>query len=141
MNLPRNSFDRLVEDAIASLPDPFAHWIDEVPIIVEDAPHPGDKRVQHALGFYQGDTLFGRLENSGHLPARIVLFRQPLMAACRTRQQLAEEIRKTLFHELGHHAGMDEDQLDALGYGPLDAPEEHDIQWDLDDHDDPPKNT
>jgi predicted Zn-dependent protease with MMP-like domain len=136
MQLSRNDFDRLVEDAIASLPDEFAHWIDEVPIIVEDAPRPGDKRVQHALGFYQGQTLFGRLENSGQLPARIVLFREPLMHACRTREQLAEEIRKTLLHELGHHAGMDEDQLDALGYGPLEEDLEDDIRWDFVDDDD-----
>jgi predicted Zn-dependent protease with MMP-like domain len=138
MHLPRNAFDRLVEDAIASLPDQFAQWIDEVPIIVEDAPAPGDKRVQNALGFYQGDTLFGRLENSGHLPARIVLYREHLMHACRTREQLAEEIRKTLLHELGHHAGMDEEQLDALGYGPLADEPEDDIEWDLDEEEDAP---
>jgi hypothetical protein len=63
------------------------------------------------------------------------------MHACHTREQLAEEIRKTLLHELGHHAGMDEEQLDALGYGPLDGPDEDDIRWDLDDDDHPPKST
>src|SRR4051794_29634095 len=107
MHLSRNSFDRLVEAAIDSLPEQFAHWIDEVPIIVEDAPAPTDKHVQDALGFYQGDTLFGRLESSGHLPPRIVLYRNHLMDSCDTREQLADEIRKTLLHELGHHAGMD----------------------------------
>jgi predicted Zn-dependent protease with MMP-like domain len=136
MRISRNSFDRLVEAAIASLPEEFAQWIDEVPIIVEDSAGPADKHVADALGFYQGDTLLGRLENSGHLPPRIVLFRRNLMDACRSREQLGEEIRKTLVHELGHHAGMDEDELEALGYGPLVDDEE--IEWDVEDDEEGP---
>ncbi|MCL2648154.1 MAG: metallopeptidase family protein [Phycisphaerales bacterium] len=129
MKISRNKFDKLVEDAIASLPDEFAHWIDEVPIIVEDAPCRSDKDIQDALGFYQGPSLLGRLENSGHLPPRILLYRNLLMDACDSLDELAEEIRKTLLHELGHHAGMDEEQLDQLGYGSLD---DDSIDWDVD---------
>jgi len=60
------------------------------------------------------------------------LYREPLMAACDTPEQLEEEIRRTLLHELGHHAGLDEEALDRLGFGALDEDEE-DIEWDVDD--------
>jgi len=133
MHLSRKSFDRLVEAAIASLPEEFAQWIDRVPIIVEDNP-PKNNQI---LGFYQGIALPDQEFNSGSLPPRILLFRRPLMHACSSREQLAEEIRKTLLHELGHHAGMTEQQLDQLGYGPLTDPQDphSEIDWDLDKDD------
>ena len=129
MHISRNSFDRLVEQAIAALPPQYAQWLDQLPIIVEDHP---PKSHPNTLGLYQGIPLPDQEQNSGHLPSRILLFRQPLMQACHSQPQLAEEIRKTLLHELGHHTGMNEVQLDHLGYGPLEDPEDE-IQWDLDD--------
>jgi predicted Zn-dependent protease with MMP-like domain len=48
-----------------------------------------------------------------------MIYRIPLMEACETLEQLAEEVRKTLIHELGHYAGMTEEQLEELGYGSL----------------------
>jgi len=63
------------------------------------------------------------------MPARVMLYRIPLMNACQTREQLEEEIRRTLLHELGHHAGMDEDDLDRHGVG--DMEEENDVEWDV----------
>ena len=135
MHLSRTSFDQLVEAAIASLPQDYARWLDEVPIIVEDRPSPADLAgiddgdPDEPLGLYIGNALD---ETSGTLPPRVMLYRIPLMEACTSREHLAGEIRKTLLHELGHHAGMDEDQLDRLGYGPLEEPDD-DIDWDLDD--------
>jgi predicted Zn-dependent protease with MMP-like domain len=135
MHLTRKAFDRLVEDAIAGLPDEFAQWLDEVPVIVEDRPGKGDPLPGGAdedapVGLYVGR---GRdeLPASGDLPPRIMIYREPLMAACGTREQLAEEIRKTLVHELGHYAGMDEDELDARGYGPVEGDDE--IEWDVEE--------
>jgi len=142
MHISRNAFDRLVEQAIAELPPDFAQWLDEVPVIVEDRPAKADadalpreedeEESDAPLGLYVGNDLYeGR--PSGELPPRVMIYRQPLMEACATREELAEEIRKTLLHELGHYAGMDEDQLDALGYGPL---EEGSIDWDVEDEND-----
>jgi predicted Zn-dependent protease with MMP-like domain len=131
MHLSRNTFDRLVEAAIGSLPEEFARWIDRVPIIVEDRPQKGQE--EEPLGEYHGPLRPVETEDdSGQLPPRIMLYREPLMDACDTREQLAEEIRKTLLHELGHHAGMDEEELDALGYGPIDE-QDDDIEWEIDD--------
>jgi predicted Zn-dependent protease with MMP-like domain len=130
MRISRKKFDSLVERAIAMLPEEFARWIDEVPIIVEDAPRPLNRDEEDALGLYQGGSLLERLEDSGQLPPRILLFRRPLMDNCDTLPALAEEIRKTLLHELGHHAGMNEEDLEHLGYGP---PENDHIEWNVDE--------
>ena len=136
MKISRNKFDKLVEAAITALPTEFARWLDEVPIIVEDAPRRSEKDIQDALGIYDGPSLLGRYESSGHLPPRIVLYRNHLMEACDSLDELAEEIRITLLHELGHHAGMDEDDLDRLGYGAIEEEDEggdDSIDWDIDD--------
>jgi len=131
MRISRNKFDKLVEEAIAGLPVEFARWIDEVPIIVEDAPRRSDKDIQDALGVYEGHSLLSRYDNSGHLPPRIILYRDHLMEVCDSMEELAQEIKKTLLHELGHHTGLDEDDLDRLGYGSIE--DDGSIDWDIDD--------
>src|SRR6478609_1890070 len=102
MIITRKAFDRLVEEAIAALPAEFAQWIEEVPIIVEDRPGKTDaealprdeeaKETDAPLGLYVGNDLHdGR--NSGDLPPRVMIYREPLVEACATREELAEEIR------------------------------------------------
>lgn len=140
IRLTRKAFDRIVEAAIAALPEEYARWLDEVPVIVEDRPGKADadavkdpdEEESGPLGMYVGPDL-EEGPVSGELPPRVMIYRQPLMDACTSRDELEQEIRKTLLHELGHYAGMDEDQLDALGYGPMEEQEE--IDWDLDDQD------
>ena len=143
MHITRKKFDHLLVQAIASLPEQFARWIDEIPIIVEDRPPKKSRgEAKDVVAFYQGVSLPNKEADSGHLPPRIVIYRRPLMQACHSLDSLAEEIRKTLLHELGHHAGMDEEQLDKLGYGPLkdDENDENDdqnddkIDWDIDEN-------
>ena len=135
MRISRKSFDRIVEEAIAELPEDFAQWLEEVPVIVEDRPGKSDQAEdsddEEAVGLYTGHSRAERsVEHSGDLPPRIMIYRIPLMDACETREQLSEEIRKTLLHELGHHAGLDEEALDRLGYGDM---EEEEIEWDVED--------
>jgi predicted Zn-dependent protease with MMP-like domain len=135
IRISRKAFDRLVEEAIASLPEEYAQWIDEVPVIVEDQPGKTDQGVVDdeggPVGMFVGPAL-GDERASGDLPPRVMIYRQPLMEACATQEELAEEIRKTLLHELGHYAGLDEVDLDRLGYGDLeeDEPLERDMQED-----------
>ena len=133
MHVSRKAFDQLVEAAIASLPRRYARWLGEVAVIVEDRPDPADIRDDEAsedepLGLYYGTS---QLDHDGELPARVMLYRVPLMEACSSREELADEIRKTLLHELGHHAGLDEDDLDEHGVGP--TADDDDIEFDVDD--------
>src|SRR5881394_383104 len=107
MQISRDEFDRLVEAAIAALPGEYAQWLEEVPVIVEDRPSAADLKGLPEAAEDEGDPVgmyFGGGSGVGELPPRVMLYREPLMAACETAEQLEEEIRRTLLHELGHHA-------------------------------------
>ena len=124
----------MVETAIEALPGEYAQWLDEVPIIVEDRPTAVDLKGLPEAGEDEGDPVgmyIGRGAGLGELPPRVMVYREPLMEACGTREELAEEIRRTILHELGHHAGLDEEALEELGFGGLEEDEE--IEWDVED--------
>ena len=116
--------DQMVAEAIADLPADFRAALDVVPVRVFDRPTSGQLRSlgleedELLLGLYEGVPLTERSVNDGpRVPDQISLFREDLEDACDSIEQLKEEVRITLFHELGHYFGFDEDQLDNLGYG------------------------
>jgi predicted Zn-dependent protease with MMP-like domain len=121
MKITRRKFDAMLEDAIAALPEKFARWLDEVPVIVDDDP-PADQGDQDdeegtTLGLFDGLEITGRsAEDDVRHPDQIFIYRRPLIDMCDSEEQLAAEIRKTLLHELGHYAGFDEDDLEDMGY-------------------------
>ena len=70
------------------------------------------------LGLYTGRPLTRRsVEDSGVMPDSILIFQYNIELVCNSRAELVDEVRKTVLHEIGHHFGMNEDDLDALGYG------------------------
>jgi predicted Zn-dependent protease with MMP-like domain len=111
----RKTFEGLVGDAIDLVPERFAEALDEVGIVVEERA-PG--HMGSLYGLYHGVPR-DRPEGSGwgELPPIISIYMWPLMAHCVDEAELVEQVRITVLHELGHHLGMDEDDLDALGYG------------------------
>lgn len=124
MYVSRKKFDALFEQALAELPEKFARWLEEVPVILEDEP-PEDLLEEigvdedgELLGSYHGVALTRRsVEDTARVPDQIYIFRRPLIEMCEDEGELAAEIRKTLLHELGHYAGFDEDDLEEMGYG------------------------
>ena len=149
----RDRFDRLLQDVIDGLPPGVRALLDEIPVIVLDAPTPAmlsDLRREGTLepdadgsdlcGLHTGVALTERsLEfEGGRLPDQVHLFRRGIISLALDEQAAAawlngseadaatdtsadeevyEEIRITLLHELGHHFGLDEDDLEDLGYG------------------------
>lgn len=115
----RDRFDRLVEDALSSLPRDLLAYLDNVQITVEDVPPaaPAGGEDELLLGLYQGIPRTERGFEGGWLPDRITLFRRPLEARARNRQDLASVVRDTVVHEIAHHFGIDDDRLDELGWG------------------------
>jgi predicted Zn-dependent protease with MMP-like domain len=108
-------FEALVDRALDSIPDEIAVLVQNVVVLVEDDAPPEDP---HLLGLYDGVALTERESNyGGQLPDRILIFRKPLLAMCRDRDELIEEIGITVVHEVAHHFGIDDDRLHALGYG------------------------
>ena len=112
-------FERLVDDALSSLPPELLGYLDNVQLTVEDVPpaDPTGGGEQVLLGLYQGVPRTERELGAVFLPDRITLFRRPLEAQARNRQELAEAVRDTVVHEIAHHFGIDDDRLDELGWG------------------------
>ena len=116
-------FDRAVEQALAEVPPEFKPYLENVLIEVVDRPTPQlmhDEDVpDDILGLYVGCPVGEKTLDTGFdqvLPDRILIFRNNLRDMCTSRDELIEEIRITVLHEIGHHLGLDEEQLDDLGY-------------------------
>ncbi len=122
-HLRHRRFDELVDRALASIPMPFATALDEIAIVIADDPSP-DQRRENELG--PDDTLYGLYEGVPRTewsadwiatPNRITLFRLPLEEDFPDPEDLADEVRITVLHELAHHLGIDDDRLTDLGVG------------------------
>jgi predicted Zn-dependent protease with MMP-like domain/Flp pilus assembly protein TadD len=118
--LSPEAFDRAVEEALAALPEHAKPHLANV--IVTAQPLPSDEDVAEGLspgilGVFQGTPLDERLDTHAghHETARIVLFQKNLERFARTRDELLEEIRITVLHEVGHLLGLDEDELAERG--------------------------
>jgi predicted Zn-dependent protease with MMP-like domain len=116
-------FDELVDEALATIPMPFAAALDEVAIVIADEPTPEQLR---ANGLPDDDTLYGIYEGVARteygadwiaLPNTITLFRLPLEADFADPDDLADEVWITVVHELAHHLGIDDERLHELGVG------------------------
>ena len=117
-------FEQLVERALAELPPRFAEFLEEVPL--EIRARPTTKQLKSVgldedhllLGLYDGLPLTQRsAEHSGVRPPVIYIFKEDIELASRSERELVEHVRTTVLHEIGHHFGMSEDDLDELGYG------------------------
>lgn len=104
-------FDEAVDEALAELPEEFERHLENVEIAIEEVPDPAllkEGLEFDLLGLYQGATI--QSEGWG-LPDRILLFQRNLENISPSREILLEEIRDTVYHEVAHHMGMDEDAV------------------------------
>jgi predicted Zn-dependent protease with MMP-like domain len=112
--MSREDFELAVADALDSVPEDLARQMRNVVILVEDEPPAGAR----LLGLYEGTPLTGRGDGwAGSLPDRITIFRNPILASCHTTQQVVDEVRITVVHEIAHHFGIGEARLHELGWG------------------------
>lgn len=118
--LSADSFDRLVDTAVTTLPGPLLERLDNVEVTVEDVPPPDaleDGREIVLLGLYQGVPQTERSWGEPMLPDRITIYRRPLELRAVDRSHLADLVRETVVHEIAHHFGIDDDRLDEMGWG------------------------
>src|ERR687898_1170120 len=115
IDVPVEGFEELGGEALDSVPDELARYMDNVAVLVEDG-------VRHGrlLGLYEGVPLTKRGEWYGTgaltLPDRVTIFRLPICLRCRTEQDVVEQVRVTVIHEIAHHFGIDDARLDELGW-------------------------
>ena len=122
MGMKRDKFKRLVGQAIAELPEEFRRRLENVIVIVEDRPSqdllermevPPEDTL---FGLYEGTPLTERGFDAPLYPDRIWIFQQPIEEECDTEDEIREEIKTTIVHEVAHFFGLDDDYLEDLGY-------------------------
>ena len=107
------TFDETVAAALDELPAELAAGLRNVAVVVEDR----NEDDPDLYGLFEGIPLTEGGPDAGFLPNRIAIYRLPLQEDFDDPNELRDEIRITVLHELGHYFGLDEDRLDDLGYG------------------------
>lgn len=111
--LSADSFEIEVQRALDLVPSELSALVDNLAVFIEDR-HPEEPDL---LGLYEGLPL---TERDGYglmdLPDRVTLFRLPLCEMCSSADELVDEIRVTVVHEIAHHFGIDDDRLEELGW-------------------------
>ena len=117
----RELFEELVEKAVDSLPAEFAERLDNVAIVVGDAPTRAQLHKSNVpsgnilLGLYEGIPITGRGQNYDMvLPDKITIFQRPIEAICGTEDEIIAQVRHTVLHEIAHHFGISDARLDEI---------------------------
>lgn len=113
------AFAKLVQQAIADLPTPYAKLMESIAVVIEDEP---PKEVledleleseDDLLGLYQGQSLAADsfFRPGGEAPPQISIYRGPILRLCESPEEVVQEVYDTVVHELGHHVGLDDDDM------------------------------
>jgi predicted Zn-dependent protease with MMP-like domain len=120
--MDRKRFELLVHEAIEELPDEFRNKLENVAVIIEDRPSAEllermDVMPEDTLfGLYEGTPLTERGFEAPLFPDRIWIFQMPIEDESDSEEDIKEEIKITVVHEVAHFFGMDDDYLEELGY-------------------------
>lgn len=105
-------FEEMVGEALDGLPPRLGRLMRNVAVTVDN-----DSRDRRLLGLYEGVPLTSRTSHySAVMPDRITIFRHAICAICSTEDEVVEQVRRTVIHEVGHHFGIDDDRLHELGW-------------------------
>ena len=119
--MDRKRFEEIVTGSVESLPEWFAEKLENIAVIVEDEPPPG---ILRKMGIPRGKTLFGLyqgvpLDKRGFyygnvLPDRVSIYMGPIIRNCVDDKEVAETVRETVIHEIGHYFGLTDEELEIL---------------------------
>lgn len=115
----REDFERLVENALETLPKEYVRYFTNITILIEDQPNSEEsrrlqKRGGLLLGLFTGvpyPRKGGFFEIPYPLPDKIILFQKNIETICSSEKELVDQIQKTLIHEVGHYFGLSEEDL------------------------------
>ncbi len=119
--MERARFERLVRQALDELPGEISSRMENVDVVVEEAPSrdqligSGLDEDESLLGLYEGIPLPDRYDYNLVLPDKITLFKATIESVCPSDEDVVREVRDTVVHEVAHHFGIGDDELDALG--------------------------
>ena len=121
--MKKERFEALVAEAVETLPEEFSQKMENIDVVVEDAPtlaqlrRSGLGKNMTLLGLYEGVPLTQRTSNYGLVPPdKITIFQKTIEEACNTKDEIdiKEEIRKTVIHEIAHHFGIGDARLQQI---------------------------
>ena len=95
-------FEAAAQAAVDSIPEEFRPYLDNTVFVIEESSAEG------LMGLYEGATALAAGEG---MPERITLYKRAHEEVATTMEELVEEVQRTILHEVGHHFGMDEDDL------------------------------
>jgi len=105
-------FEEMVEAALDGLPERLGRLMSNVAVMVQHEPGPPG-----LLGLYEGIPLTSRTTGyAGVLPDRITIYRLAICAVCQTEDDVIDQVRRTVVHEVGHHFGISDARLSELGW-------------------------
>lgn len=117
------AFERLVNEALDELPQEFRKKLENVAVIVKDRP---SRALLRSMEIPPNETLFGLYEGTPLTergfyetplhPDRIFIFQEPIEEACETEDEMKEEVKTTVMHEIAHFFGFEDDDLEDRGY-------------------------
>jgi predicted Zn-dependent protease with MMP-like domain len=118
-HISSEAFARLVRQAIRDLPPPYARLMETIAVVIEEEPPREvlkDLEIDSAddlLGLYQGESLSDNsfFKPGGTPPAQISIYRGPILRLCETPEEVVREVYDTVLHELGHHVGLQDDEM------------------------------
>jgi len=119
LSVSGEEFERLVRQAVDGLPDRYRLLLKNVAVVVEAEPARDvleDLELESEddlLGLYSGTAVGSEsfFDPGGHLPAKISIYRGPILRLCRTTEEVIQEVRDTVVHEIGHHFGLDDEEM------------------------------
>lgn len=116
-----SDFDILITRAMNELPEKYIRGLENVAIVMADEPTPEQKQKMNIdnqyllLGLYEGIPITERGANYNFvLPDKITMFKNSIIAASRSDDDLFEQIKRTLWHEIAHYYGLDHERMDEI---------------------------
>ncbi len=111
IEVPPDRFEELVADALDGIPPALGSLMDNVWVEVDN------RSVSGLLGLYEGIPLTERQAYGGMvMPDRITIFRRSICRVCDSEDEVVEQVRTTVVHEVAHHFGIDDRRLAELGW-------------------------
>ncbi len=110
-------FESYVEEALASVPEKFRRYLENIVVVVEEEPaeedyeETGTSPDEELFGIFRGVPYFEREHSISSLPAQIAIFRGPILRCCESRGGAVAEIRDTVVHEIGHMLGLGDEEM------------------------------
>lgn len=113
--MDHNEFEKIVVEGIKAIPKKFLEKLDNIDIVIEDNPTKEQlkelkvRNNNHLLGLYEGVPKTERWNYAQVLPDKITIFKVPIERMAKSREEIKEIVKETVWHEIAHHFGMSEE--------------------------------